>query len=728
MSSDQLKSFFQVVFAGQEGYLCLATRLLNGEFHEHFFEYPSELKAVITKVDKMLLHGDVYYCPHLLSEPKRVKTNVKECGALWADLDDCEPANLLVPPSVVVLSSPDRYQGLWLLEVPVLPENAEAVTKRIAYHHEGQGADTSGWDLTQLLRVPLTYNYKRVRYGEAESAVRVKVVGANPERKYKLSDFLEYPELSEREVAEDIPLPQGLDVSAERAADLLDEYKSYMNAKALDLYTKKPAGDWSRHLWELELILFEAGMSHDEVYAVCTTAACNKYARDDRPVHFLWQDVLRAERHVQARNAPVGELELASSIPGITPLLTDDERRWVQDNPGFIEKYTDWAKTIGDAAWQYHRAGAFVTLSSLLSGAVRLPTSFGTVVPNMWFMILADTTLTRKTTAMDLAMDMIIEIDSDAVLATDGSIEGLMTSLSHRPGRPSIFLRDEITGLIEMIAKKDYYAGMMETLTKLYDGKYQKRVLRKEIIEVKDPILVMFSGGIRDRMTQLVKYEHVVSGFLPRFIFVTAESDITKLKPIGPPTVQSTEQRDEIIGYLRNLHDHYNQSPQRVDGKIVMPVNSEVSLTQDAWLRYNLYEQRMLSSALQSTVKELMTPTMARLAVSGLKASVLLAAARQTEDRVLVEESDIIRAFYYIEQWREYSLEIVANVGKSSTEYQIDRVLSTIRRNPGITRSQIMQNHHLTAREADMLFATMEQRNLVNRSKSGRAERLSIPT
>jgi len=198
-------------------------------------------------------------------------------------------------------------------------------------------------------------------------------------------------------------------------------------------------------------------------------------------------------------------------------------------------------------------------LACLLAGSLRLPTSYGTVVPNLWFMILADTTLTRKTTAMDIAVDLIVEIDPDAILATDGSIEGLFQSLSTRPSRSSLFLRDEFSGLLEAMVKKDYYAGMAETLTKLYDGKFQKRVLRREVIEVRDPILNLFAGGIRTKIYELLRYEHVSSGFIPRFMFVAADSDITRLRPLGPPTERNVEARAAIITRLKDLVDHYDQ-------------------------------------------------------------------------------------------------------------------------------------------------------------------------
>src|SRR5688500_8562350 len=106
-------------------------------------------------------------------------------------------------------------------------------------------------------------------------------------------------------------------------------------------------------------------------------------------------------------------------------------------------------------------------------------------------MILADTTLTRKTTAMDMAMSLLREVDDDVILATDGTVEGLMQAISTRPGRPGIFWKDEFSGLLEAMRKKDYMASMAETLTNLYDHKYQKRQLRKEVIELREPVLLM---------------------------------------------------------------------------------------------------------------------------------------------------------------------------------------------------------------------------------------------
>jgi predicted transcriptional regulator len=346
------------------------------------------------------------------------------------------------------------------------------------------------------------------------------------------------------------------------------------------------------------------------------------------------------------------------------------------------------------------------------------------VIPNLWFMILADTTLTRKSTAMDIAMDMVAEIDQDAILATDGSIEGLLTTLATRPGRPSVFLRDEFSGLLEQMTKKDYMAGMPELLTKLYDGKMFKRVLRKDTIEVKEPILVMFCGGIKERVTSILSFDQVSSGFMPRFVFITAESDVTKIKPLGPPTTTTTEASDTIRSELEELFKHYRQtqtltiadSKSTIEQRKIFPAR----LTEDAWVRYNIFESAMLQAGLSSERPDVMTPTFDRLAKSTLKAAVLLAASIQRGDEVQVEEWHLLRAIYYAEQWRTFVKDVMSKVGKSSAEKQLDTIYNAIAKKPGITKSRIMQSYHLDSRAASAILMTLEDRGMITKKASGR--------
>jgi len=294
-----------------------------------------------------------------------------------------------------------------------------------------------------------------------------------------------------------------------------------------------------------------------------------------------------------------------------------------------------------------------------------------------------------------------------------------------------VFLRDEFSGMLESFTKKDHYAGMAEMFTKLYDGKLQKRVLRKETIEVRDPVLVMFTGGIRNKICGLLTHEHVGSGFVPRFVFITAESDINRVKPLGPPTGVDTSGRDAILADLRRFYGTYQTEPKLInkDGKITLEdatfVNAELS--PKAWDRYNELEHVMMKEGIKSQAPEIVTPTFDRLCKSILKASVLIAASRQdpnADGRIFVTYDDIVHAIHYGEQWRGHVVDILNSVGKTGVEQEFERILNVILRQPGVTRSKIMQHYHLTARQADVAFTTLEQRGLILRRREGRTERL----
>lgn len=729
MRKVETKEFFEYLFEGLEGFLALAQidrRHGNKTFKNKFFRFPDDLHEALIYIEKNKHQVDLYFAPFLTVKKRRKKHDIEECPVAWADGDTCPVSDLIAEPSIVIKTSEGKHSYLWKFKEIQPPEIAEDISKRIAYKHEADGMDKSGWDLTQLLRVPGTFNHKYTPPQEVDYGVIIHEQGL-----YEPDDFYaDYPEVEDSDAIgtsyKDIVLP---DLTPQQ---IFDKYSKTLNPRAYTLYSEVPNYDWSKALWELELTLAEGGLTAEEIFVVVEDSECNKYKRDNRPRGFMWQECQRAVTHVQKRETDPPPLEptLEEDSLEAPPLLTEEERELVRGDRTFVEDYTEWAKTLGDAAPVYHPVGAFVILSTLIAANVKLPTSFGTVIPNLWFMILADTTLTRKSTAMDNAVDMLMEVDYDALLATDGSVEGLMTAMGTRPGRASMFLRDEVTGLIESL-KKDYMAGMMETLTKLYDGKPLKRILRKETIDVRDPVLIMFAGGIRNKMIEILDQQHVTSGFLPRFIFVTAESDLTRLKPIGPPTATNKRERLKLLKRAKDMYERYSSGKASTDGSSVkLPKHWKAELDTDAWDLYNHYEVEMLAFAMDTFDPSMLTPMMDRLAKSGLKASVLLAASRMEKEEkkatVRVTKLDVLHAFYYIEQWMKHSLYMINNIGTSQDERKLKRVLHLIDQNPnGVKRSTIMQRYYLSAREADSLFNTLEQRNNIRREKRGsKAERV----
>jgi hypothetical protein len=164
------------------------------------FNYPQAAAAAAEWALEQSNKGrEVYFCAHLLTSPERRKENAGAVHALWFEKDGGEMPNGRLTPSAVVESSPGRYHGYLRLTDAIPPEVAEALNKRLAH---ATGADSSGADRTQLLRVPETVNHK---YPEQPV---VKVLNLEDSRAYTPAELEEILPQVDQVEAEKRPAPE----------------------------------------------------------------------------------------------------------------------------------------------------------------------------------------------------------------------------------------------------------------------------------------------------------------------------------------------------------------------------------------------------------------------------------------------------------------------------------------------------------------------------------------
>jgi hypothetical protein len=389
----------------------------------------------------------------------------------------------------------------------------------------------------------------------------------------------------------------------------------------------------------------------------------------------------------------------------------------------FLDRYTAWAHTRTDAPIQYHTLGAVVILSTLMSPQAVLPMSHGELRPNIWVMILAGTTITRKSTSMDMVMTMLNDCNDDYLMATDGSPEGILTELAFRDGKVSLFHRDEITGFIENARNRDYMAGLLETFTRLYDGRREKRILRREAIEIKAPRFVILCGGIRTRMQQITGIELIRSGFIPRFLIVSGSTSVDEMKEIGPPpTSESTEDpREIILKELLEISQFWSPVPNKkkvtIAGltKIVeeKPKDLTMSATPQAWERIRQMQRDAIKLGESSHSPEIFLPMYQRLGYSILKISMMLCGA---ERRTQITFKDVCTAIAYSDIWLRTATEFAQAVEDEPDigpwEKKAQKVISYIRAfHPlPVTRSEVMRRFHVQKQHIQNLEDTLVAR------------------
>jgi len=707
--------FFDYLFEERDGFLCIAHAPKNNKnkFEQKFFSWPEQRELMGQYIDEKVTGNNVWFSVNLFRRPERKRDFALPTRLVWADLDNCDPAEVEPIPQCRIQTSPKRFQAFWRLDELIDPELAQSYSKRIAYQYRDKGADTSGWDIEQLLRVPFTYNYK---YDDGATHVPEVTLMSAFEAMLPVAvfDVATVPTVEEQ-VAADMPMPdlEGLP----EVSTIVYKFQSHLRKTSFDdLFATEPSSDWSAAMWHLINICLEAGMTNEEAFVVCMEAKCNKYERDNRPIGYLWKEILKAE---------IKQKQIALIVSDVKPLVIPE--LYIGDPPAsIIDDYKAWAVKATDAVEEYHELASTMMLSSILSGGLYCDTSWGKVIPNLWGLILGDSTLTRKTTAMKMAMEFVSEIDREIVVATDGSVEGLLSGIATRPGEVSVFYKDEVSGFIDSINRKDYLAGMPETLTQLYDvPPFLTRRLRKETITITNPVFIFFGGGIRDKMYALLNDEHILSGFLPRFLIVGGDADLSKMRPTGPLAPSIDSKRRELRERFVHLHTIYSGMSEmeipEADTVLKIPTQTEVVLTNEAWQFFQDTEMLLAKAASESTASMVAQPTFGRLAWSAFKMAMLFAACRQEpkKGKITAELVDLQAAVYYVQKWGIHTVDLILNVGRTTNQRIISKVYEHVRRRPGCTRSEISRVHHLSKKELDVILDTLIDRGQVRVQKVG---------
>lgn len=312
-------------------WFCVSTKSLSGAWKDHFIRRGNwrELKDLINdNQDKNL-----YMCPHGFARPHRVKEHSVDPNLLYADLDSADPTKLSLRPTIAIESSPGRFVGYWYTDKPA----SEDLNRRLAYQI---GADTSGWDRTQVLRIPGTRNYKY------PSKPRVRILWSDGPH-YEVDKLEKMIPATKSTVGEDIE---------EEAAKVYKAYEKKLSRWARgELFNKNVIpGKRSEVLWKLHNSCIEAGMTRDEAFKVLWVSPWNKFRERRGGTEQLWRELDKAlDQHFSGFKAddrtedrvwnplpaPISEIE-AENIEWLIPgLIARKEMTIVEGDPGLGKSY-----------------------------------------------------------------------------------------------------------------------------------------------------------------------------------------------------------------------------------------------------------------------------------------------------------------------------------------------------------------------------------------------------
>lgn len=237
------------------------------------FYWPRDKDKIIDHMASHEMH-DLYWCPVVFEEPARQEQNAGPEYCLWADLDDVDP-NLIedYPPSIAWETSPDRFQALWLMSYRTRRAMSAPgmENQRLTYY---LGADKSGWDSTQLLRVPGWVNHKP-EYKKNGEFPRGKLLWTDG-RQYEPDEFDDLPEVEF--TTADVSDAIEFDIEHIDRHKVIARVKLKLNKRArAALSATQASGDVSNELFYLMRCLADVGCSLAEIVAVTRETVWNKF-------------------------------------------------------------------------------------------------------------------------------------------------------------------------------------------------------------------------------------------------------------------------------------------------------------------------------------------------------------------------------------------------------------------------------------------------------------------
>lgn len=694
------KTVFDLVWADQRGWVNVpAYRAVDGKWIERWFEWPQDRKMILAWVRHANRSADVYWSPLVYPEPSRTFAHRCSSQWAWADIDEGDPDDG-PEPTVLWETSPGRTQALYRLTVRVNADLLERVNRGIA---SLVGADPSGWDAGQVLRVPGTRNLKykghpRGRILHISKAVHdpAPLAARAPER----------------------PKPQ---VQLDNVPSFEDAFRRWGHALshnvAREIIEGKPVtGERSDKMIWIINHLVRAGVPDEDIFALAQGCPHNKWRGRWNEEEIILREIAKAKeyRDIGVIESEVGieEEEPEQDPPPSSDLII---RRWSDDD--WLYDYMEAAReAIPWASPWYHLAGGLVCLSVALGNVRHLFN--GVLLPPSTYVMTIGPSRSGKSDSLKFAQRVLMTtntIRQHVPMLTEWSPQGLLRALQESPSRHVFSYHDEAAKLFEM-AKADFMLGAKDFLRELYNTLFFRKVLAKQsTTTVENPCLTWYGAITPEQFVQAFTPSDLSDGTLPRFwLFYDPNAEPSEFRPVYSRTDLAVEDLARRLDQIRERV--YSPGQRQVFGTTITPQHLAAHAYQEAW---DLLNEKLRARMEAMEDRPEMVSILQNYGLDVIKFALFRVLAANPDDWAGVVEvtpAQIEEAFEILNQAQDNSIELVGQLGQSKDERLIELIVKFLARQPRgtATRTQVMQRYGRSiGRNMDILEAQMLDRGLI---------------
>jgi hypothetical protein len=352
---------------------------------------------------------------------------------------------------------------------------------------------------------------------------------------------------------------------------------------------------------------------------------------------------------------------------------------------GFLKDYLDYASPLTEAPEVFHVFVGLIIMSIVVNRQIYIQFGDRMILPNLWVVLIAPTSLYRKSTAIAMGTDLLRVYKPELMMPNEFTPEALVESLKDSP--IGLLVHYEFKSLLEMV-NRPYMMGAKPLLAELYDcpSVFTRKLKNKPTIVLKNPFLSLIAATTLVWLNKNIGEDDLESGFLARCMYVpvsTKEKDLI----IPPPADKALKQK--LIDQLKKLSS--------ISGEV------DISLIR---AQHDDYALHLRGSISDDDVT--MAGFIARLEINILKIAALVEAS--CSGQLVVSPESYLIASRIIEYLADcLKKHVMRDLMATKDERDIEKIKAYIGNNPGCSRKKILQDCNLTADKAWKLVTLLEE-------------------
>jgi len=313
----------------------------------------------------------------------------------------------------------------------------------------------------------------------------------------------------------------------------------------------------------------------------------------------------------------------------------------------------------------------------------------------LYVLWVAPTTLFAKSTALKIVEEVARDAFPHLLLPQEFTPEALLSELAGKdpPGLDDLpqdvrdlwqerrnfaaqrgLIMEEFSSILAS-AKKDYNAGLTETILRLYDCpiSWERRTQTHGLVKIRAAYTTLLSATTPMALGPFLTRHAWLSGFWPRFALLSPEEE--------RPLFRRTDKRPERPGWL--VEQLSRLACQKLPGATypMPPKSLPIAFESEAYEAWKRYDQAVRYALLTDALEDSLWGLYGRLPTQAVKVAIILAALDwDSEEAPVITLAHWARAQQIVEHWRASVHRLLVPVRIQEERRQEERVLSVIKR------------------------------------------------